>query len=134
MSETSRTESPAGASTFTLANEGIDVVVHRTLPAGPPKAAVLIAHGMAEHALRYARFASELAARGYAVYAPDQRGHGCTAGADDRLGWAGEDGWNEMLLFEAVLARPAVHVSCFELGIAERRVYQSMYIFKQLFR
>ncbi len=98
------TEPAGGASAFTFASEGNDVVVDRTLPDGAPKAVVLIAHGMAEHAARYARFAGELAARGYAVYAPDQRGHGRTAGRDDRLGWAGEDGWNGMLRDLARLA------------------------------
>jgi alpha-beta hydrolase superfamily lysophospholipase len=52
---------------------------------------------MAEHAARYARFAGELATSGYAVYAPDHRGHGRTAGGADRLGWAGSDGWNGMV-------------------------------------
>ena len=44
-----------------------------------PKAVVQIAHGMAEHAGRYARLAAALIAAGYAVYAHDQRGHGKTA-------------------------------------------------------
>ncbi len=71
---------------------------------------MLVAHGMAEHGARYARFGRELSAHGYAVYAPDHRGHGRTAGADDRLGWAGPDGWNGMVRdFErlAALARDA---------------------------
>jgi alpha-beta hydrolase superfamily lysophospholipase len=84
------------ASTFAFQNDGFEIVVDRVLPAGVPKAAVVIAHGMAEHAARYVRFAGELAAGGYAVYAPDHRGHGRTAG-DDCLGWAGGDGWNGML-------------------------------------
>ena len=84
------------SSAFTLRNDGFEIVVDRVLPAGAPKAAIIIAHGMAEHAARYGRFAGELAARGYAVYAPDHRGHGRTAG-DDGLGWAGRDGWNGML-------------------------------------
>ena len=96
--------SSSSAPSFTFVNEGVHVVVDCTLPDGEPKAVVLIAHGMAEHAARYARFARELAARGYAVYAPDHRGHGRTAGGDDRLGWAGEDGWNGMLRDLARLA------------------------------
>ncbi|MDB5069376.1 MAG: Lysophospholipase [Candidatus Eremiobacteraeota bacterium] len=104
MDQSAVTASADGASSFTLANESVEVVVDRTLPAAPAKAVVLIAHGMAEHAARYARFASELAAHGYAVYAPDHRGHGRTAGGDDRLGWAGEDGWNGMLRDLAALA------------------------------
>lgn len=85
------------ASTSTLSGDGFELVVDRRLPAGPPRAAVVIAHGMAEHALRYRRFAGELAERGHAVYAPDLRGHGRTAGDDAKLGWAGDDGWNGML-------------------------------------
>ncbi len=84
-------------STFTLKSGGIDLVVDRVLPVGSPRAAVIIAHGMAEHALRYRRFASDLAERGYAVYAPDLRGHGRTAGDDKNLGWGGDDGWNGMV-------------------------------------
>jgi alpha-beta hydrolase superfamily lysophospholipase len=81
-------------STFSFANEGVQIVVDRVLPNGTPKAAVIVVHGMAEHAERYARFAAKLAAHGYAVYAPDHRGHGRTAGSGELLGWAGEDGWN----------------------------------------
>ncbi len=77
---------------FELESDGERVVVHRTLPDGPAKASVIVVHGMAEHALRYARFASELAAHGYAVYAPDHRGHGATARGSYGLG--GTDAWN----------------------------------------
>jgi alpha-beta hydrolase superfamily lysophospholipase len=87
----------ASATTFSFRNDGLEIVGERRLPHGAPKAIVLIAHGMAEHAARYGRFADELAANGYAVYAPDHRGHGRTAGGDDNLGWAGRDGWNAML-------------------------------------
>lgn len=51
-----------------------------------------LAHGMAEHAGRYARFAEALTAQGLIVYANDHRGHGRTARADD-LGHFGEGGW-----------------------------------------
>ncbi len=66
-------------------------------PADGVRAVVVVAHGMAEHGARYARFGQALSARGYAVYAPDHRGHGRTAGGDERLGWAGADGWNGMV-------------------------------------
>ncbi len=94
------------ASTFTFASDGIDLVVHRWLPDGAAKATVVVAHGMAEHAARYARFGRALAAHGYAVYAPDHRGHGRTGG-DEQLGWAGADGWNAMV---RDLERLAAHV------------------------
>jgi alpha-beta hydrolase superfamily lysophospholipase len=93
-------DAPTGApddSTFRLSSDGVDLVVDRRLPVGTPRAALVIAHGMAEHALRYRRFAGELVERGYALYAPDLRGHGRTAADDANLGWGGGDGWNAML-------------------------------------
>ena len=84
--------------TLTFRNAaGTEVSVRRWLPAGEVRAIVVIAHGLAEHSARYGRFAETLAARGYAVYAPDLRGHGRTAGGQENLGWAGPDGWNGML-------------------------------------
>jgi alpha-beta hydrolase superfamily lysophospholipase len=85
------------ASTFTFTNDGLEIAGEQRLPGAPPKGVVIVAHGMAEHAARYRRFGDELAARGYAVYVPDHRGHGRTAGGDDRLGWAGAGGWSGML-------------------------------------
>lgn len=87
-------------STFTFKDtEGFDIFVYRwMLPAGvQAKAAVQIAHGAAEHALRYRRFALFLNAAGYVVYANDHRGHGKTAGSLEKAGIAGADGWNRMV-------------------------------------
>ena len=57
----------------------------------PPKAVLVIAHGMAEHSARYDHFASFLAERGYAVYMNDHAGHGRSAQINghfaDRNGW-----------------------------------------------
>jgi alpha-beta hydrolase superfamily lysophospholipase len=50
------------------------------LPDHPPRAVVLIAHGLSEHSGRYAHVASYLVQRGYAVYALDHRGHGQSGG------------------------------------------------------
>jgi len=68
----------------------------RWRPAQRPRAAVHIAHGMGEHAARYARLGERLAREGYLVVANDHRGHGETAAAD-RLGDIGPDGWNRMV-------------------------------------
>lgn len=83
------------ASTFTLsAEDGAGLYVYRWLPDGEAKAAVQIAHGMAEHAGRYGRLAAALTAAGYAVYANDHRGHGRTARGPGDLGhFADADGW-----------------------------------------
>ncbi|HFA51941.1 MAG TPA: alpha/beta hydrolase [Bacteroidetes bacterium] len=62
------------------------------------KATVQLAHGMAEHAARYDRFASFLAKNGYAVFANDHRGHGKTAGGAEQLGYTEEGSfWDKAL-------------------------------------
>ena len=83
--------------TFTFrTDDGLEIFTYRWLPAAetPIKAVVQIAHGMAEHAGRYARFAAALCGAGYAVYANDHRGHGRTAGDPANVGYfADADGW-----------------------------------------
>jgi alpha-beta hydrolase superfamily lysophospholipase len=46
-----------------------------------PRAALVIVHGLAEHAARYRAIADEWAARGISTFGFDQRGHGATEGA-----------------------------------------------------
>jgi len=84
------------ASTFTLITpDGVDLFTYGWLPS-ESKAVVQIAHGLAEHAARYARLAEALNAAGYAVYANDHRGHGRTVRAADDLGFFAEhDGWRK---------------------------------------
>jgi alpha-beta hydrolase superfamily lysophospholipase len=87
------------ASPFTLsAADGTQLHVNRWLPDGPAKAVVQVAHGMAEHSDRYARFAERLTAAGYAVYANDHRGHGGTARTPDDAGYlADENGFDTVV-------------------------------------
>lgn len=59
--------------------DGVEIDAYRWVPDGEPTAVVQIAHGMAEHAARYERFATALTGAGYAVYAEDHRGHGRTS-------------------------------------------------------
>jgi alpha-beta hydrolase superfamily lysophospholipase len=78
------------------ASDGKSVFVRRWLPAGNPKAILLVAHGMAEHSARYERLAAFMTAVGWSVYAPDLRGHGRTA-APGELGWFAErDGFSRV--------------------------------------
>jgi len=85
----------ANASTFTFTDrDGLEIFVYRWLPGREPRAVLQIAHGAVEHGARYGRFAEYLSERGFAVYAPDHRGHGKTAGTMERAGKAGDDGWN----------------------------------------
>lgn len=72
--------------------DALPVAVHRWLPTGDPRGTVVIAHGAAEHALRYGRFAEVLNGAGLSVWAPDHRGHGASAGPAG-LGDYGEAGW-----------------------------------------
>ncbi|OON81874.1 alpha/beta fold hydrolase [Streptomyces tsukubensis] len=73
------------------AGDGTAVATYTWLPAsGRPRAFLQIAHGAAEHALRYDRFARHLVARGYGVVASDHRGHGATAQSTGGLGVTGE--------------------------------------------
>ena len=60
------------------------------------KAWVHINHGMAEHALRYKDFATQLVAEGYAVVAHNHRGHGNSE--TTQLGcFAQKNGWGKVL-------------------------------------
>lgn len=49
--------------------------------APPPRAVVLLVHGLGEHAIRYDHVARQLMEWGFAVRAYDQRGHGESGGA-----------------------------------------------------
>ena len=81
--------------TFTLHGaDGAELFVYRWLSPGPCSAMVQIAHGLAEHAGRYARLAQALTAAGFGVYANDHRGHGKTCNTQEQLGFfAARNGW-----------------------------------------
>ncbi|MEW2045778.1 alpha/beta hydrolase [Streptomyces sp. NPDC005476] len=81
--------------TFDSGKDGVRIHVHVWQPAGPPRGVVQIAHGMGEHAGRYAALARALTAQGFAVYANDHRGHGLSRHAAP--GHLGVDGWNSLV-------------------------------------
>lgn len=62
--------------TFT-ASDNIEIYVYKWVPA-QVKGIVQLVHGSVEHAMRYTHFADYLNKAGFAVYAPDLRGHGQT--------------------------------------------------------
>ncbi len=108
--------------TFNTA-DGIEIYTYRWLPdpGSQPKAVVQIAHGMAEHAGRYARFAEALCAAGYAVYANDHRGHGKTAGDPAKTGYfADENGWfkvaEDLRQLRAIIRERHPGLPVFQLG------------------
>jgi acylglycerol lipase len=51
------------------------------LPPEPPRAVVVISHGLGEHSGRYVDLATRLVDKGFAVHAVDHRGHGRSGGA-----------------------------------------------------
>ncbi len=80
------------------AGDGAQIAAYTWLPdSGRPRALVQIAHGAAEHALRYDRFAQHLVSHGYGVIASDHRGHGATAAATGGYGVVGENSWRAVV-------------------------------------
>lgn len=72
------------------------IACHRWLPEGAPRAVLVVAHGMGEHALRYRPALARLIDSGIAIHAIDHRGHGATialnGGAAGDFGAGGFDG------------------------------------------
>ena len=60
--------------------KGFRIYYQRWLPDGEARAVLLVAHGYAEHSGRYGNLVDYFVPRGYAVYAPDHRGHGRSDG------------------------------------------------------
>ncbi|MCG8572894.1 MAG: alpha/beta hydrolase [Spirochaetes bacterium] len=91
--------------TFT-ASDGQEIYVYQWHPADSSKikGMVQIVHGMAEHAARYAYVADKLCNHGYRVFATDHRGHGKTAGTEERVGYlADQDGFQWLVQDEIEL-------------------------------
>jgi alpha-beta hydrolase superfamily lysophospholipase len=62
-----------------------------------PKGVVMLSHGMAEHAGRYARLGEALNLAGYSLHAIDQRGHGRSAEHGDLGHYADHGGWGKVI-------------------------------------
>jgi alpha-beta hydrolase superfamily lysophospholipase len=83
--------------------DDIEIFVYKWEPENPPKAAVQIVHGLAEHAKRYIPVAEALCGDGYICYASDARGHGMTAGdltektLKGNAGVLGPNGWRSVV-------------------------------------
>lgn len=80
-------------------DEGVEIHTYKWAPDNTKqiKGVLQIAHGMAETAARYERFAEFITNAGYAVYANDHRGHGKTAKTIENVGYIGQDGFNRMI-------------------------------------
>lgn len=86
----------AKTSSFASAADGTEIATYAWADvAGQADGVVQIAHGLAEHGERYARFAKALNAAGFLVHAVDHRGHGRTA--NGRLGEFGPAGFDGLI-------------------------------------
>ncbi len=94
------------ASSFFLeCADGHKMPVYAWLPQQPPVAILVIAHGMAEYALRYAAIASLFTDENIAVYAYDQRGHGQAVSSVDNQGLVNDNWFNQQILDTSLLIR-----------------------------
>ena len=85
-------------STFCLsASDSFQLHIHRWSTDKPPRAVVMLAHGLAEHAARYARLGEALAGHGFELFALDQRGHGKTAQHGILGHFADQNGWGKVV-------------------------------------
>jgi alpha-beta hydrolase superfamily lysophospholipase len=83
-------------SSFISSADGTDIATYAwTDVDGEPQGAVQIAHGLAEHAARYDRFATALNQAGFLAFATDHRGHGRTG--RDQLGDFGSPGFDGLI-------------------------------------
>ena len=78
------------------AADGASLQAYAWRGAEPLRATVVLAHGAAEHALRYERFARALGRERFATFALDHRGHGQSPGALG-LGDFGRAGWDGLV-------------------------------------
>ncbi len=80
---------------FFLSTDGkTDIHAVEWLPAGPVRAVLQIAHGVAEYIDRYDAFARLMASEGVAVCGNDHLGHGLSVSEEKPLGFFGaEKGW-----------------------------------------
>lgn len=115
---------------------GYRIYVYQWLPdpETPPKAVVIIAHGMAEHAGRHGRLAERLTEAGYSVYAPDHRGHGRTAQSREDLGYLGEDGFRaavaDLRQLHQIVKQKHPELSVFLLGHSMGSFLVQHYIYR----
>src|SRR5262245_38210529 len=80
------------------ADDGKSLYVHRFEPDQSPVGVVHVAHGMAEHAGRYAPVAEALTKAGWTVFANDHRGHGKTVSSEADLGFfASKSGFDRVV-------------------------------------
>jgi len=105
----------ATSSSFTSPADGTSLATFSWEEVAEPRGIVQIAHGIAEHALRYDRLAKSLTAAGYRVHANDHRGHGRSVTSAAGLGHFGEPG------FPGLVADVAAYGRCRLVELLDQR-------------
>ena len=83
---------------FLRMDDQVEVFVHQWSAVENPVAVLQLAHGMAEHSLRYAAFADACNDQGIIVIANDHRGHGRTGEKAGLMGYfAEQDGFDRVV-------------------------------------
>jgi alpha-beta hydrolase superfamily lysophospholipase len=72
-------------------DDGLELWVHHWIPTGETRAVLQVAHGMAEHGLRYAKLAARCNSQGIACYVHDHRGHGKSVPSGEEPGHMADD-------------------------------------------
>ena len=88
----------SGTGFFLPMDDGAEIYVHKWDKVPQPKAVLQLAHGMAEHILRYDSFAQACNRQGIIVLGSDHRGHGRTAEKSGQQGYfAPEKGFDRVV-------------------------------------
>lgn len=83
---------------FLKTDDQAELFVRQWAKVPRPSAVLQLAHGMAEHSARYARFAHDSNEQGVIVFASDHRGHGHTGERAGLMGYFGpEDGFERVV-------------------------------------
>jgi alpha-beta hydrolase superfamily lysophospholipase len=95
--------------------DGLDLYYQCWRPDGKAKAVLAIVHGVREHSGRYTNVVDYLTARGYVVYALDQRGHGRSPGQRGHIN-AWEEYRGDAKAFLAMIGQQEPDLPVFLLG------------------
>ena len=93
-----------------IASDNTELFVHSWC-VDEPKAVIMLAHGMAEHSMRYAEFAEFLNANGIDFYCHDQRGNGKSANGSLGHLRKGLD-WKLMMDDLFTIRKKLIHTDC----------------------
>lgn len=99
---------PFGAPKTLSTSDSARIALYVQPAQGRPRAVVLVNHGLAEHARRYARFADFLAGKGFHVYAHDHRGHGATRAPGAPRGSFGPSRAAETVIADVLAVQEAI--------------------------